>query len=323
MATIPSGTKFIGLPSTYPTAEKRSSLVNAESGVYTMQDIADTVAIINPGLPSFLEYDNTNKTFWNNGQGNIVSNTTFGQGALQSVTSANYSSAFGESALQNLTTGDGNTAFGCAAGFNMQTGIENAFFGRSAGVNQVNGSYNTAIGVRSLLIGNTGNQNTAIGHQSLASNTGNDNTAVGQNSLYLNTTGSGNSCLGTTSLFSLTTGSNNIGIGSLSASTLSTGAGNVIIGRQADVFSGGTNFSIAIGQESRAESYSIAIGTQATSGGYSYCVVMGSAATATANNQFVVGSTTQAVGAVTTETVTSTRTWSVVINGVSHKILLA
>lgn len=43
MATIPSGTKFIGLPSTYPTAEKRSSLVNAESGVYTMQDIIDTV----------------------------------------------------------------------------------------------------------------------------------------------------------------------------------------------------------------------------------------------------------------------------------------
>lgn len=43
MATIPSGTKFIGLPSTYPTAEKRSAQVNAESGVYTMQDVTDTV----------------------------------------------------------------------------------------------------------------------------------------------------------------------------------------------------------------------------------------------------------------------------------------
>jgi hypothetical protein len=43
MATIPLGTKFIGLPSTYPTAEKRSAQVNAESGVYTMQDIIDTV----------------------------------------------------------------------------------------------------------------------------------------------------------------------------------------------------------------------------------------------------------------------------------------
>ena len=43
MAQIPSGTKFIGLPSTYPTVEKRSAQVNAESGVYTMQDVTDTV----------------------------------------------------------------------------------------------------------------------------------------------------------------------------------------------------------------------------------------------------------------------------------------
>jgi hypothetical protein len=39
MATIPSGTQFIGLSATYPTAEKRSSLINSESEAYTIEDI--------------------------------------------------------------------------------------------------------------------------------------------------------------------------------------------------------------------------------------------------------------------------------------------
>jgi hypothetical protein len=43
MATIPSGTKFIGLAPTYQTAERRSALINNESQPYTMQDIVDTV----------------------------------------------------------------------------------------------------------------------------------------------------------------------------------------------------------------------------------------------------------------------------------------
>jgi hypothetical protein len=42
MATIPSGTKFIGLSPDYPTIERRSSLINNESEPYTMQDIVDT-----------------------------------------------------------------------------------------------------------------------------------------------------------------------------------------------------------------------------------------------------------------------------------------
>ena len=56
---------------------------------------------------------------------------------------------------------------------------------------------------------------------------------------------------------------------------------------------------------------------------YTQCVVLGANATATANNQFVVGSSGQNAGTVTTETVVSTETWTVVINGVTIKILLA
>ncbi len=39
MATIPSGTKFIGLSPDYPTTERRSALINAESEPYTIDDL--------------------------------------------------------------------------------------------------------------------------------------------------------------------------------------------------------------------------------------------------------------------------------------------
>jgi len=43
MGIVASGTKFIGLSSTYPTVERRSSLINNESEAYTIEDItADT-----------------------------------------------------------------------------------------------------------------------------------------------------------------------------------------------------------------------------------------------------------------------------------------
>lgn len=52
MATIPSGTQFIGLASTVNTVERRSAQINNESAPYTMQDITDTVSAgIPPSAP--------------------------------------------------------------------------------------------------------------------------------------------------------------------------------------------------------------------------------------------------------------------------------
>ena len=51
--------------------------------------------------------------------------------------------------------------------------------------------------------------------------------------------------------------------------------------------------------------------------------MLGKDATATGNNQFVVGSTGTVAGAVTPAVNTSTQYWNVVINGVAQKILLA
>jgi hypothetical protein len=251
MAQIPLDEKFVGLSASTPTFEKRSALINSESQTYTMQDFIDTVG----GLPSYVEYNQTDKTIWNNGKGNIDTNLSFG-----------------EDVLQNNTTGSANTGYGFRALSAVSTG-----------------SANTAVGYGSMLIGN----------------------------------GGGNTSIGASAGFSLQTGSNNVFLGERAGLSTSSGSGNVIIGKDSNVAASNTNSSIAIGLEAEAGSYSIAIGSEASSGGFEFSIALGFQATATASNQFVVGSSSYNVGAVTTETVSSTKTWTVVINGVERKILLA
>jgi hypothetical protein len=203
---------------------------------------------------SYLEYNTTDKTVWNNGKGDIESNTSFG-----------------EDVLQNNTTGGGNTGYGFRA------------------LSQVT----------------TGSSNTAMGYAAILTGTGNSNTAIGSAAGFL-----------------LTTGSNNVFVGGQAGLNTTTGSGNTMIGTNANIVSATQSFGTAIGNSAQASAGSVVIGSGATSGANTNCVVLGIGATASGNNQFVVGSSTQAAGAVTTETISSTKTWTVVINGTVHKILL-
>ena len=106
-----------------------------------------------------------------------------------------------------------------------------------------------------------------------------------------------------------TSGSYNISLGYQSLASNTTGSQNISLGYNA--LSGNTT-----GQ------YNIALGSSVTSGNYSYSVILGRSATATGNNQFVVGSSGYNVGYVGTGVYSSTKYWSVVINGVAEKILL-
>jgi hypothetical protein len=101
-------------------------------------------------LPSMFEFNETDKTMWNNGKANIGTNTSFGDGAL-----------IGSSA------GTDNTAIGYRALFS------NSFQGASI----------TAIGSLALTSNTTGSNNTAIGNNALVSNsTGSNNISIGQQS---------------------------------------------------------------------------------------------------------------------------------------------
>ena len=97
------------------------------------------------GLPAWVETNGTDLTLWNNGKGNVVSNTSFGDGALKSNTTGSNNTALGYNALDANTTGIQNTAIGAQA------------LGALTG-----GTANVAVGYNSLLL-NAGSNNTSIG----------------------------------------------------------------------------------------------------------------------------------------------------------------
>lgn len=185
--------------------------------------------------------------------------------------------------------------------------VSNTSFGDTALSQNSTGTFNTAYGVSALRFMTSGGSNTAVGNNALSGNTtSSNNTAVGRSSLGTLTTGTGNTAIGSNSGNGMSTGSNNVLVGNSVVTGLPSAGETVIIGGQA---SGSTGSTI--------------LGSQATSGLFTHSIVLGRSATATADNQFVVGSSTYISGAVATEVLTPSKTWSVIINGVAQKILLA
>lgn len=236
-------------------------------------------------------------------------NTGIGLNALRANITGIENTAIGRSALATIITGARNTAIGYGA-LALSTSNENTAIGHSALTNNSTGTSNVAIGYLSLLVNTTGSSNTAIGNSSLQGNTASNNTAVGERSLRNNTTGASNTAIGGLSLFSNTTGSNNTVLGGQALQNNTTGTFNVAIGHQA--LNGHTTGNS-----------NTAIGYQVFSGNFSGSVIIGRGATATADNQFAIGSSATNAGSVTSEINTSSNVWNVIINGVARKILLA
>jgi len=133
----------------------------------------------------------------------------------------------------------------------------------------------------------------AIGKEALQNNTTYQNCAVGYRALY-NNTGGDNTAIGAFyAMFANTTGSRNTGIGTYALNGNTTGQ------------------------------YNTALGYNTSSGNFSNSTILGYGAAASADNQFVVGSSAVNAGAVTSEVNASTQVWNVIINGVARKILLA
>lgn len=126
-----------------------ASLANVNVGITPLV----FVEILPSGLPPWVETNGTDLTLWCNGQGNIPTNTTYGDLALKANTIGAGNVAIGNAALEVNTVGDGNTGIGSVA-LNFNT----------------TGSYNTAVGNRALLLNTTGNDNTAIGASAQSGN---------------------------------------------------------------------------------------------------------------------------------------------------------
>ena len=92
------------------------------------------------------------------------SNTSFGQLALNSITSGSFNCAFGGAALPSLTTGSYNTAVGLQSMILLSTGSRNTAIGSGSLPTITSGGYNTGIGESSLLNVSTGSYNTGLGY---------------------------------------------------------------------------------------------------------------------------------------------------------------
>lgn len=113
---------------------------------------------------------------------NPTENTATGIGALANMgdfigTVSN--TAYGNQALNRCLDGYRNTAVGSRSQQNTASGIDNTSCGAFSMQNCTNGLENTAFGTRSLQSLTTGVENTAHGFECLQSCTGDQNTAVG------------------------------------------------------------------------------------------------------------------------------------------------
>lgn len=205
---------------------------------------------------------------------------------------------------------------------------QNVNIGYNTGINtDSNFLANVSIGSGSgtgFIAGST--DNIAIGHNALPNGVGSlTNIAIGQNALFGNTTSSGNIIMGALCGYNTTTGSINVAIGQGAFYQNTVGSNNVALGWWAlkNNTTGSDNTAIGskAGFGSDTASSTISIGANSIAY-HNNSIVIGIGATSSTTNQFVIGSSTSNAGAITTETITANRTWTVRINGANYKIPL-
>jgi len=282
---------------------------NYQPALITATDLVNSVASLLPStLPYWLEYNQSDLTIWNNGMGNIASNTSYGQQAFASNTLGTENTAIGYQSCLNITTGNYNTALG-AYTLTNNTSVANTAIGYGALQYSSSASGNVAIGINAMTQA-TCIDNIAIGNLSMQSTTGNESTSIGHFTLRNNTSGSNNTALGNIALQQNTTGTGNTAIGKGALSNNTVALFNTAIGTNA-------------AESNTVGEFNTCIGGATSTGNFSNSIILGFGATAVANNQFVAGSVATNAGSVTVEVNTSTQVWNVVINGVARKILLA
>lgn len=143
-----------------------SNVDNTSDANKPVSTATQTALNLKQDLISCLEHNNAYSTIWNNGKGNITSNTSFGEGAFISNTTGENNSVFGYSSLRNNTTGSVNFSFGFGALYNNVTASYNMAIGVYSMYNNISGSNNIAVGYRSMYNNISGNNNICIGQES-------------------------------------------------------------------------------------------------------------------------------------------------------------
>jgi hypothetical protein len=323
---------------------------NTGSGAYTLA--ANTTGVFNTAVGSIaLQSNTTGSGNTAVGQQSLSSNTigsgnvAVGADSLQLLTTGNENVAVGNQALNQTISGNNNTAIGvqalrannngnntgigyralynsqsdnnvaigsnAAGALTTASGIgQNTAIGTSSLGNSDIGFRNVSVGFTAHRMGLNPRESVAIGFEALYNFTDFYSVAVGRGALRSNTTGAANVGVGANAGLNITTGDSNVALGSGALSGTTTGSSNIAIGSAANGLNTTGTASIVIGLSAQAQNYS-------------HSIVLGREATATASNQFVVGSTTYNAGTVTNAAASQTHYWTVRINGTDYKILLS
>ena len=276
-----------------------------------------------------------------------TNNTAIGTQVLTANTTGNSNTGIGSSVLSLNTSGFSNTAIGYSCLSANLTGTNNIALGNStlnanlasnniAIGNQVleynlNGTQNVGIGTDALRF-SSGNANVSVGYKALQNNTtGDSNTSTGYQTLGNNTLGSFNTSFGAGGLSDNTTGEYNTSLGYLSLSNNINGNNNIAVGYSAGRFIGGTTNPNTGG----INCIYIGINSQSFSASSTNEIVIGQDARGKGNNTIQLGNTSVVrtylqgdltvsnATAVTTASVSQTKHFPIVINGVTYKLLLA
>lgn len=256
--------------------------------------------------------------YWINGSkvmyinpNSTTDNIFVGTGSGNTTMTGIQNTGLGSDVLTGLTSGIGNTGFGKQTLIKTNSGSYNTAIGLQAMVSNTTNDYNVAIGYRALYGANQA-QNTAVGAFCLKGAAGLGNVGVGYDVMSSGTggynVGIGRSVFGGASY----SASYNIGIGNRVGATITTGNYNVIIGYDS-VFN-----VLTTGAQNTILGSLIAVDAADRTGS----IALGYGAAITGNNQFVVGSAGVNAGTVTSESLASSKTWEVIINGNTEKILL-
>jgi len=211
-------------------------------------------------FPSFVQTNDIDLTLWNNGQGGIATNTTYGESALRSNTTGYENTAIGVGVLASNIIGNANTAVGFGALTSNIIGNSNTAVGAGTLIQNASDD-NTALGSNALNTNNLGFANTAVGASAMVNNSiGFSNTAIGVAALANNTTGEYNNAIGVNALLGNTTGDNNTALG------ISTDSGNfdasIILGRDATATASNQFVSGSVGYPAGAVSVAAAAQTR-------------------------------------------------------------
>ena len=182
----------------------------ATAGTNTLQAASTAFVLANTNANGVIEFNTTDRTVWNNGKGNISTNTSFGDSSLRNNTSGDFNTAYGVGAMLNNTAGFNNSAIGEGSLGGNTTGLQNSAIGRSALRNNTTGSNNVGFGLEAgSFIADNVTQNIitnnsifiGVGTKSLANNQtnqiviGDGTTGAGSNSVTLGNTSITNTIL--------------------------------------------------------------------------------------------------------------------------------